>query len=1242
MKAQNIATLLVLIANCFILKLNTFAQEEIFFDCVPVDYNTTASQQHITNYWLNEDKIIIETKSELHDYRHPEYYLIEDGKTKFLLETWKVEDILFTETGFFIMSSRGPARLDILFYNENTEKLSEIQGGVLYSRNRFQMKVYEEGLLYRPSIGEGYEQLYFTDGSPESTFYFKEFKGYPALSYQYYMDFLKCGDRFFSTGIGEGHGSEGLFELDIENKTATRISAFDISSDLICHNDKHLYFTCILNNPRVNNIARFDVNTYETDYLLNDSLASLIRFASGVNNVSFYSLFEFYGDNLILEVSSNTPELVNQLWSVNINNYSAKMLAELEITFSDRPYYIKDDFFYTKVKNTENPQDYKELLIVYDAVQQKTFKVPLLPEVTGPYEWNIEKAEWHNNKIYFSLRKSALVDEGYYALEKRELYEINNGSVINTGLIITDLLKVDGHLLYITSLKKSRRDAPKILWNYNNGEPVELINSFIPGRNQLHNNKLYFDAITEDRKGEIFITDGTQEGTNLLLTNSENYRFESVRFMYNKDVLYYYKLDNTLGLSLYQTNPNTNMAELISVPFPFTPGSHSKTAQISNPLIYNSFIHIANEDYGNVIYRKANNTFFLNSNGLWFSNGAPENAQLLLPAQSTNGITSSIMELHGKYWFVDYSDSTNQKLYSTDGTIDGTQLAYDIYTTLDNDEGLPNSNGIFFKTATGGVAFYNAIEDTLYQLPIRAINELNGVYNEKLIEIDDTLNQLYVSDGTIENSNTYSYGQYNTTPFLMDDKVLMIDNETNDLYNVDDNFKPKDRLVEKFWGESKLYRIDIVEDYPKADGKMLFYGSGAQNSPALWFTDGTKENTKQITDKWLGHFTLLNTYIEKENTFYFVINNFDEPDSLFLFNVDEFRLYKAEYFSSGTNEIFDIDYVNDQLYLDCYNDLFGRDIYSLSKEPVDPLCQNKFLIGSVFYDANNNSIKDKNEHGVPGIPILLNNKTLYNVVTDNVGNFSATVANGAFEVTASAELGCYELSTTTTSFWVDSLTRYAKNLNFPIVVDNDSTSNGVLDINITSAPTRCNILVPFWITAYNFTCDTLSDNLILNLDEKIEFIADENLDFNGVYSAADHTLNFNLDSLHIFQQTNFKVELKMPNEDFLGEKITIHIALNEKDNVLETFTSEIRCAIDPNDKLVSPNREDPDNKNYTEIGESLQYTIRFQNTGTDTAFNVKLMDTLSNKLNYQSLELFSLIIFYYPIQQPTKLKVMAL
>jgi len=67
------------------------------------------------------------------------------------------------------------------------------------------------------------------------------------------------------------------------------------------------------------------------------------------------------------------------------------------------------------------------------------------------------------------------------------------------------------------------------------------------------------------------------------------------------------------------------------------------------------------------------------------------------------------------------------------------------------------------------------------------------------------------------------------------------------------------------------------------------------------------------------------------------------------------------------------------------------------------------------------------------------------------------------------------------------------------------------------------------------------------------------------------------------------------------------------------YSDIIRCAYDPNDKLVNPKRDD----NLSLIREDLIYTIRFQNVGNYHAEYVRIEDTLDNNLDISTFQLLA-------------------
>ena len=66
--------------------------------------------------------------------------------------------------------------------------------------------------------------------------------------------------------------------------------------------------------------------------------------------------------------------------------------------------------------------------------------------------------------------------------------------------------------------------------------------------------------------------------------------------------------------------------------------------------------------------------------------------------------------------------------------------------------------------------------------------------------------------------------------------------------------------------------------------------------------------------------------------------------------------------------------------------------------------------------------------------------------------------------------------------------------------------------------------------------------------------------------------------------------------------------LDDADPVVDIYCGILTGSYDPNDKTGFPKGQTENN--YISANQQLQYLIRFQNTGTDTAFTVVIRDTL--------------------------------
>lgn len=123
-------------------------------------------------------------------------------------------------------------------------------------------------------------------------------------------------------------------------------------------------------------------------------------------------------------------------------------------------------------------------------------------------------------------------------------------------------------------------------------------------------------------------------------------------------------------------------------------------------------------------------------------------------------------------------------------------------------------------------------------------------------------------------------------------------------------------------------------------------------------------------------------------------------------------------------------------------------------------------------------------------------------------------------------------------------------------------------------------------------------------------------------SAVGGTVTWQLPALAPFTQHQFRLDAYLPPDPgLIGQPVAFTVQASQTLDELvlwnNTFTlnSTVIGSYDPNDKMVWP-REVYD----LAIDSVLDYTIRFQNTGNDTAFTVVITDTLAATLDMGSFQ----------------------
>jgi uncharacterized repeat protein (TIGR01451 family) len=277
------------------------------------------------------------------------------------------------------------------------------------------------------------------------------------------------------------------------------------------------------------------------------------------------------------------------------------------------------------------------------------------------------------------------------------------------------------------------------------------------------------------------------------------------------------------------------------------------------------------------------------------------------------------------------------------------------------------------------------------------------------------------------------------------------------------------------------------------------------------------------------------------------------------------------------------------------------------------------LAGNVFLDDNENGIQDPDENNLSYQYVEILPTSTSALSSNSNGIFGFVVDDGDYNISC-FPTNYFSLSTPATV-----------NRNVPAEIDTPVTFGlraeaevAEVDLNITSAPTRCGFTVPFLIDVRNVGTLPGDIQIAVPLDPLVSYVsASPEPD-----SIVNHTAFWYIPELPVYESVSIELLLEMPGVEFLGEYISIvgtaQIDANNAPltiNDAVDYKSEINCSFDPNDKLVEPNIIGYDN--YTLFGDTLEYTVRFQNTGTDTAFTVRIEDYLDPHLDWTSLRILS-------------------
>jgi uncharacterized repeat protein (TIGR01451 family) len=269
--------------------------------------------------------------------------------------------------------------------------------------------------------------------------------------------------------------------------------------------------------------------------------------------------------------------------------------------------------------------------------------------------------------------------------------------------------------------------------------------------------------------------------------------------------------------------------------------------------------------------------------------------------------------------------------------------------------------------------------------------------------------------------------------------------------------------------------------------------------------------------------------------------------------------------------------------------------------------------GTVYFDMNGNGIEDPGEYGVHNFGVQMQPEAI-TTFTNSSGDFGFTTwYDQVHTISPQLPQGWVVTSANATYTHTDSAHHYGNDFGINSIFP---FSN--LTVGITGGIPRCSTNVHYIVNYTNTGSLPANGRVLFIKDPATAFATSIPLPT----TVSGDSLVYYFTNLLPMMSGQIDITLML---GAAGD--TIHFATYIAYDSMGTYyasgenalTQIVVCSMDPNDKAVQPMGLFSDHRTlYTD---PLYYTIRFQNTGTDTAFTVFIQDYLDEDLDLSTFQL---------------------
>jgi len=278
--------------------------------------------------------------------------------------------------------------------------------------------------------------------------------------------------------------------------------------------------------------------------------------------------------------------------------------------------------------------------------------------------------------------------------------------------------------------------------------------------------------------------------------------------------------------------------------------------------------------------------------------------------------------------------------------------------------------------------------------------------------------------------------------------------------------------------------------------------------------------------------------------------------------------------------------------------------------------------GTLYLDQNGNGTYDTTDLPFPQTVVLNATQATLSSFgsTESTGEYVTYTGIGAYTLAMPLPPKHYTISQPTTGPYTGNFTSFG-NVDAGRDFGFQPTANQA-DVHVVLTPygaVRPGFVARYRVSLENVGTTAASGSVAVVLDSHLTYVASA-----PTGSRTGQTVTWTYANLAPLGRRDFDISVSLPVNAVLGTAISSTATaplsgdVEPSDNSSSTAQT-VTGSFDPNDIAVNYSRLSPA---QIAAGQPLDYTIRFQNMGTDTAFTVAITDTLNfHKLNLSTMQL---------------------